>query len=66
MLPRRMGMRGRHRVIEAKDENEDQSQLATAAEIAELRQVMQQQVEMIQKHDEEAKNREEELTRCQN
>ena len=61
-----MGMRGRPSTVEAQAENEDQSQLATAAEIAELRQVVQQQVEIIQKRVEEARNREEKLTRRQN
>ena len=66
MLPRRMGTKGRPRAIEAQAVNKDQPQLATAVEIAELRQVVQQQAEMIQKQAEEARNREEELTRCQN
>ena len=37
MPPCRMGMRGRLRAVEAQAENEDQPQLATAVEIAELR-----------------------------
>ena len=41
--------------------NKDQPRLATAAEIAELRQVVQQQAKMIQKQAEEARNREDEL-----
>ena len=44
-----MGTRGRPWAVEAQAENENQPQLATAAEIAELRQVVQQQVDMIQK-----------------
>ena len=47
--PRRMGTRGRPRAVEAQAKYEDQPQLTTAAEIAELRQVVQQQAEMIQK-----------------
>ena len=42
MPPRRMGTRGRPRDVEAQAVNEDQPQLVTAAEIAELRQVVQQ------------------------
>ena len=49
ILPRRMGTRGRPRAIEAQAMNEDRPKLATATEIAELRQVVQQQAEMIQK-----------------
>ena len=63
MPPRRMGTSDRPRVVETQAESENQPQLATAAEITELRQVVQQQAEMIQKQAEEAKNREEELTR---
>ena len=59
-------MRGRPRAIEAQAEDENQPQLAIAAEIVELRQVVQQQAELIQKQAEEARNREEELTCCQN
>ena len=61
-----MGTRGRPSVVEAQVENENQPQLATAAEIVELRQVVQQQAEIIQKQAKEAKNREEELSRRQN
>ena len=66
MSPRRMGTRGWPRVVEAQAENENQPQLATAAKIAELRQVVQQQAEIIQKQAEQARNREEELKRRQN
>ena len=66
MSMRRMYTRGRSRAAEAQIENEDQPQLAKAAEIAELRQVVQQQAKLMQKQDEEARSREEELTRHQN
>ena len=49
MPPHRMGTRGQPRVIEAQAENENQPQLAIAAEIAELRQVVQQEAKVIQK-----------------
>ena len=49
MLPCRMNTKGQPRAAEAQAKNEDQSQLATAAEIAELRQVVQEQVELMQK-----------------
>ena len=62
----RMGTRGRSRVVETQAEDENQPQLATAIEIAELRQVVQQQAEIIQKQAEEARNRKEQLTRLQN
>ena len=42
-----MGMRGWPRAVEAQTENEDQPQLAITVEIVELRQVMQQQVELM-------------------
>ena len=42
-------MRSRPRVVKAQAENENQPQLATAAEIAELRQVVQEQAKIIQK-----------------
>ena len=61
-----MGTRGRPRAVEAQDENENQPQLATATEIAKLRQVVQQQAKIIQKQAEEARNRVKELTRHQN
>ena len=48
MPPRRMYTRDQSRVAEAQAENENQPQLATTAEIAELRQVVQQQAELIQ------------------
>ena len=47
MPARRMGTRGRPRAVEAQDVNEDQPQLATITEIVELRQVVQQQAEML-------------------
>ena len=40
--------------------------MATTIEIAELRKVVWQQAELMQKQEEETKKREEELTRCQN
>ena len=43
MPPRRMGTRGRPRAVEAQAANDDQPQLATATQIVELRQVVQQQ-----------------------
>ena len=42
---------------------ENQAQLATAAEIVELRQVARQQAKLMEKQAEEARKREEELTR---
>ena len=66
MLPRKRYARGQSRAVEAQVENENQSQLATATEIAKLRQVVQQQAELIQKHTKEARQREEELTHHQN
>ena len=59
-------MRGQPRAAEAQAENDNQPQLAIAAEIAELRQVVQQQAELMQKRVEEARKREEELTHRQN
>ena len=59
-------MKGRSGTTEAQTENKDQPQLATTAEIIELRQVMQQQADWMQKQAEEARNREEELTCHQN
>ena len=59
-------MRGQFRATEAQTESEDQPQLAIVAEIFELRQVVQQQAELIQKQAEEARTREEELARSQN
>ena len=59
-------MRGRFRVAEAQIENEDQPQLAIAAKIAELRQAIQQQAELMQRQAEEARKREKELARRQN
>ena len=66
MSSRRMGTRGRPRAVEAQAENEDQPQLSTAVEIAKLRQVVQQQAELMQKQAEKARNREDELTHRQN
>ena len=63
---RRIYTRGQSRAAEAQAENENQPQLATTAEIAKLRQVVQQQAELMQKQAEEARRREEELTRRQN
>ena len=63
---RRMGARIRPAVTEAQADRESQPLLTTAAEIVELRQVVQQQAELIQKQAEEARKREEELTRRQN
>ena len=61
-----MDMRGRFRAAESQIECEDQPQLATTTEIAELRQVVQQQAELMQKQAEEAREREKELIRRQN
>ena len=61
-----MGTRSRPRIIETQAEDENKPQLATAIEIAELRQVVQQQAKMIQKQAEEAKNNEKKLTYRQN
>ena len=62
MPQRRMGTRARPRVVEARAENENQPQLATATKIAELRQVVQQQAKLVQRQVEEARKREDELT----
>ena len=43
-----MGTKGPSGVVEAQTGNEDQPQLAVAAEIAELRQAVQQQTELMQ------------------
>ena len=61
-----MQTRVQSRATKAQAENENQPQLGTTAEIAELRQVVQQQAELMQKQAEEARRREEELTCCQN
>ena len=66
MLPRRVYTRDQSRATEAQTENENQPQLATTTKIADLRQVVQQQIELIQKQAEEARRIEEELTRRQN
>ena len=42
MSPRRMYTRGQSRAVEARVENENQPQQVTVAEIAELRQAVQQ------------------------
>ena len=47
MPPRRMNTRGRPRAVEAQAKNEGQPQLATATEIVELRQMVQQQAELM-------------------
>ena len=60
-----MYARGQARAAEVQIENKNQPPLATAAEIAKLRQVVQQD-ELTQKQEEEARKREEELTRRQN
>ena len=57
MPPRKMYTKGQSRATEAQAENENQPQLAIAVEIAELRQVMQQQAELMQKQVEEARKR---------
>ena len=44
-----MSAKGLSGAAEAQTENEDQPKLAIAAEIAKLRQVVQQQAELIQK-----------------
>ena len=66
MPPQKMYTRGQSRVTEAQNEIDNQPQLATAADIVELRQVVQQQVELMQKQVEEDRRRKEELTRYQN
>ena len=62
MPPCRVNARGRSKASQSQTKIENQPQLATAAEIVELRQVVQQQAELMQKQAEEAKRREEELT----
>ena len=57
MPPRKMYTKGQSRATEVQTENENQPQLAIAVEIAELRQVMQQQAELMQKQVEEARKR---------
>ena len=54
------------RVVEAQIKNEDYPPLAIVVEIAELRQVVQQQAKLMQKQAEEARKREEKLARHQN
>ena len=61
-----MDTRGWSSAAEAQTECEDQPQLATAAKIAELRQGVQQQAELMHKQAKEAKEREEELAHRQN
>ena len=61
-----MSVRGWSRAAKAHIENKDQPQLTTAAKIAELRQVVQQQAELMQKQAEEARDKEEELISYQN
>ena len=61
-----MYMRGQARAVKVQNEDENQSQLVTTAEITKLRQVVQQQAELMQKQAEEAKEREKELTCRQN
>ena len=61
-----MYTRGQARVVKAQAEEENQPQSATAAKIAELREAVLQQAELIQKQAEETRKIEEELTRCQN
>ena len=51
-------MKSRSAAAEAQTENENQPQLAIAAEIAELRQVVQRKVELMQKQAEESRSRE--------
>ena len=62
MSTRRMYTRGQSRAVEAQAKNKNQPQLATTTEITELRQVVQQQAELMQKQAEKARRREEELT----
>ena len=61
-----MDTKGWSGAVKAQTENEDQPQLAIAAEIADLRQAVQQQTELMWKQAEEAGKREEELARRQN
>ena len=49
LSPHRIDTKGRSRAIKALTKNEDQPQLAIVAELAELRQVVQQQAELMQK-----------------
>ena len=49
MPPRRMYTRGQARVVKVQTKEKNQSQLATAVEIAELRQVVQQEAKLMQK-----------------
>ena len=49
MPPQRMYTRGQARVVEAQAKEENQLQLATIVEIAELREVIRQQAELMQK-----------------
>ena len=57
---------GQSRVTKTQAENENQPQLAITVEVADLRQVVQQQVELMQKQAKEGRRREEELTRHKN
>ena len=66
MPPRRMYKRAQSRAAKVQNEDNNQPQLVTAAESAELRQVVQQQAELMQKQVEEARKREEEFTCHQN
>ena len=57
MSPRRMYTRGQARAAKAQTEKENQPQLAAITEIAQLRQVVQQQAELMQKQAEDARKR---------
>ena len=61
MPPQKMYTKGQARAAEPQVENKNQPQLATAAEIVELWQVVQQQAELMQKQVEKARKREDEL-----
>ena len=58
MPPRRMYTRGQSRAAIAQAKNENQPQLVTATEISELRQVVQQQAELMQKQAGKTRRRE--------
>ena len=61
-----MYTRCQSRSTEVQNENDNQPQLATATKIAELRQAVQQQAELMQKQAEETRRKKEEFTRRQN
>ena len=66
LWPCRIDTKGPFGAVKAQTKNKDQSQLVVVVELAELRQVVYQQAELIQKQVEEAREREEELICRQN